>query len=312
MDLLPTIIIVSILGFFIVLTLLCIVWHWRKSRIQYGQGDSYGSYKTPPVRRLTIQGGRVVDVSQALEKAGIDEEKFVEMPYPTLHAFVEPPPSATRSAGSRARSHNEKFDFHKLFPEPASKIPDFTQRVSSGQNRDAFPFTIPSHVFSDRSGSITIPRPSLINIEKRGPSHTTKVIRDKRETYPQQESRVLREDRIRPHSDKPRAGRSPLESPASPLKLGIAHIFPSSGRTSEDNPSPRDFPTPPPPVPRLPKPKSTSSSRSNSYHVQKPPPIPPNPRTSSQSVRKTPPTVPSPKKRSRSAHRPPPLDLHPR
>ena len=314
MHLLPTIVIVSVLGFFIILTLLCILWHWKQSRVRYSNRSSGGhSYQTPPVRRLTIQGGRVVDVSNSLEKGVFDDDQAADEPYPTLHAFVDDPPGAeARVDGAQIRQNRAKLEINPEDTVPGQKVSENARGVSGVSSHDSsrpIPSIKSAHL-TERSGSLTLPRPALINIEKKGSTRSSSATREKKESR----LRISRNGSQK--STKERQAKEHLEVPESPLKLGIAHIFPSSSRSSvERSVAPGSHPhspvSPIPPVPPLPPTESASTSRTASQKVNKPPPIPPNPRTSSRSssAKRTPPAVPSPRRTSYQQHRPPPLDL---
>jgi len=71
MQLLPIIIVVSLLVFFIALMLVMLAWHYTKSRKQRTSRHHRESTDRP-TRQLTVRSGRVVPLSQALQKGDTD------------------------------------------------------------------------------------------------------------------------------------------------------------------------------------------------------------------------------------------------
>lgn len=318
MNYLPTIIIVSILGFFICLTVGCIIWHWRKSRPRYVRPHSIGSHLRTPVRRMTIQGGRAVDVSSALEKASFDDDGYGDGAYPTLKAFVdpeddlhEPPQAHTKRDSQDARSSWSTGGVHERFPIPG-QTSEKAHRVS-GVIRDAHSITIPAGLFSERSGSFALPRPSLINIEKKGSTTSTKAGKDGRETYPN-------ERKSRTHS----RSKSKKNRQTSEKKRNSGHTDKSvnSVASSTSKQKSKQRSSAPEPKTR----KYPASSRGVSEAIPRPPPLPLDiiptallqqgpARTETDSkvqnhlARRSVPPEPAPRSSSLPGKRPPPLDL---
>lgn len=71
MQLLPIIIVVSLLVFFIALMLVMLAWHYTKSRKQRTSRHHRVSTDMP-TRQLTVRSGRVIPLSQALQKGDTD------------------------------------------------------------------------------------------------------------------------------------------------------------------------------------------------------------------------------------------------
>lgn len=93
MLLLPIIIVVSLLVFFIALMLVMLAWHYTKSRKQR-TARSHRASTDRPTRQLTVRSGRVVPLSQALQKGDTDGFNSLDL-------------SSLRSGGS-THTMNEK------------------------------------------------------------------------------------------------------------------------------------------------------------------------------------------------------------
>ena len=155
MQLLPTIIIASLLVFFITLTFVLTIWHWRRSRILRRKRHSKDSYKRNPTRHLTIEGGKVVDIVEALEKAGISDEKLEDGPYPAPKTFLaEPKQRSSNPSTIQSRTRETPASSRNAIyggpPEPIQASPSQptssrknSWRRSSYQSYDAQPFFIP-------------------------------------------------------------------------------------------------------------------------------------------------------------------------
>ena len=171
MQLLPTIIIVSLLGFFVILTLICIIWHWRRSRIlrkrRHSDGDN--SYRTRSTRHLTVEGTKVVNVADTLEKGALENEKDDEL------ADLGSPSGTKKSISSRASIHSPRVrqasngSRNAIYGGPQLKdIVKIKKKSSLSSSRSAQDTSTSDSSQVERSGSLTLPRPALINIEKRG------------------------------------------------------------------------------------------------------------------------------------------------
>lgn len=219
MQLLPTFIIVSLLAFFIVLTIICILWHWRLSLIVRKRKPSINSYKTRSTRHLTIEGTKVIDVADALEKGGLESEKIYETLYDdfayeekqraSLPASIHSPRIRKASNGSRNAIYGgpQIRDIVKV-PKKAS---------SSSHSGSPNTSTIENGVI-ERSDSLTLPRPALINIERRGSGQSCRSKNLKKKSQP-------------PHTVQPWYGRTPsgmavvVELPASPITSEKASVY---------------------------------------------------------------------------------------
>lgn len=174
MQLLPTIIIVSLLGFFILLMAVLLTWHvygvqGRRKRLQ-----SIVAHPSTPPRRFTLRSGRVIPISEAIETASTrpysldhpspgsrlhfdyDEEKgFIPMP---------PAPAMSRNQGDVARLSDLPEQCQFLGRPPSAKNSTLRRDSRYKDTRSQFTF---SSLKLDKDGSLTVPRPSLISIDRK-------------------------------------------------------------------------------------------------------------------------------------------------
>ena len=189
MDLLPIIIIVSMLGFFITLATILFTWQFLKARERRKKRrQSTGSTHRPP-RQLTLRSGQVIPKSEAQDTASTRDPISVDLPSPGL----QPAPTymVTCEAGAKekpipgakvaAHEHGRPPILADL--EAQYKNADRNEKTSSEPIRWKEPLTvakaraqsIPPSIGSDRKGSLTIPRPALVTIESRRPSASRSV-----------------------------------------------------------------------------------------------------------------------------------------
>ena len=220
MQLLPTIIIVSLLGFFIILTIICLLWHWRRSRILRKRRPSDNSYKTRSTRHLTVEGTKVVNVADMLEKGGPEHEEEDDVPYNTLTDEKEQRGSLTASIHSPRIRQASNGSRNAIYGGPQFqdivKVPKTTSHASSQETHD---MSVTDTLLVERSGSLTLPRPALINIERRGSGNSGRVKKKRRQSHPT-------------HAAQPWYGRTPsgmavvVELPASPITSEKASVYP--------------------------------------------------------------------------------------
>ena len=189
MDLLPIIIIVSMLGFFLTLATILFTWQFLKSRERRRRRrQSTGSTHRPP-RQLTLRSGQVIPKSEAQDTASTRDPVSVDLPSPGLQPV--PTYTVTCEAGARrislpgtkiaAHDHGRPPILADL--EAQYQNVDQDEKTSSEQPRGkehlkitkARAQSIPPGIVSDRKGSLTIPRPALVNIESRRPSASKSV-----------------------------------------------------------------------------------------------------------------------------------------
>lgn len=226
MQLLPTFIIVSLLAFFIVLTTICILWHWRRSRIVRKRRPSDNSYKTRSTRHLTVEGTKVVNVADVLEKGLLESEKTEETLYGTsaqpskrkfsLPASIHSPRIRQASVGSR----NAIYGGPQI--QDIIKVPKKTSSSSYLGSPDT---STTETAIIERSGSLTLPRPALINIERRGSGQSSRSKKSKRRS-------------LSLNAAQPWYGRTPsgmavvVELPASPVTSEKASVYPNGQQVS--------------------------------------------------------------------------------
>ena len=213
MELLPIIIIVTLLGFFILLTAVLFIWQYLKAKKQRGRRQISES-QDKPTRHLTVRSGQVIPKSEAAETASTRNPASFDLPSPKATYTVKceaekrktsetwPPKVAVHRQDNFSKvddieaqskdAGRSKIAAYTWPPKPA----DGSQRYPFGdvdleaQRQDAGGFKIDeSEPFrrkeeiakaraklsrpvqmTQRSGSLTLPRPALVNIESRRPS----------------------------------------------------------------------------------------------------------------------------------------------
>ena len=189
MDLLPIIIIVSMLGFFITLATILFTWQFLKARERRRKRrQSTGSTHRPP-RQLTLRSGQVIPKSEAQDTASTRDPISVDLPSPGM----QPAPiyTVTCEAGAKEKSiSGAKIAAHEHGRPP---IPVDLEAQHQNADRDGKTSSepirwkeqltvaktraqsIPLSIRSDRKGSLTIPRPALVTIESRRPSASRSI-----------------------------------------------------------------------------------------------------------------------------------------
>lgn len=184
MELLPIIIIVSLLGFFIILTLIlftCVYLRAREARKRRRSSDIKPHHK--PTRKLTLQSGKAIPTSEAQETASMRPPHSLDLTSP-MPIFTIPTYTVTCEAGDPPKSSGQRpiisaqdhghppilADLEAQIPPNSAEEP---RRAVSEPNRprgDSIPkrvFSIPASLTRDRNGSLTVPRPALVAIESR-------------------------------------------------------------------------------------------------------------------------------------------------
>ncbi|KAL9131476.1 MAG: hypothetical protein Q9217_000625 [Psora testacea] len=163
------------------LTLVLFVWHWRRTR---ARGQKIGSDKsqTKPARKLTLREGRVIPVSEAVDTASTREPYSLDLESPDIEKQFEfdvekgftkeRPVKASKKASRRSLRSPQKER-----PTWASGRPPWLQRAPEVSTRRSGEFQQrlkPPAWPRPRDRSRSLPRPSLINIERRGSSQTAR------------------------------------------------------------------------------------------------------------------------------------------
>lgn len=213
MDYLPIIIIVSLLGFFIMLTTGLFIWQYLKARKQRQKRQNSAS-QDKPTRHLTVRSGQVIPKSEAAETASTRDPASFDIPSPRATYTVKceadrrrtsdtwPPKVATyghdkssKATNIEARSEDPgtyKIAAYTWPPKPPARSQKYsvgvvdleaqTQDVATSRSPENEPFRRKEDVakaraklsrpvlMTQRSGSLTLPRPALVNIESRRPS----------------------------------------------------------------------------------------------------------------------------------------------
>lgn len=315
MELLPIIIIVSLLGFFIVLTAVLFTWQYLKAREQKLRRQDSES-QDRPTRHLTVRSGQVIPKSEAAETASTRDPASLDLPSPRATYTVKceaekrntsdarPTKVAThrrdeplKIAGVGAQgkgsgrsqlaaytwlpkpvAHNQKYPFGKIDPEArvqdagklkvAAREP-FRRKEEAREARARLSQSTP---MTQRSGSLTLPRPALVTIESRRPSaakshdsqsrRTSKSKSDPQSRHPSSsKNREITESLQKAYTGPSVFGVEAHQLPASPVlwnsSLHAAESRQGSGRRSSDRSVDG----------------STVSSRVTSDSVQRPPPL---------------------------------------
>lgn len=213
MDLLPIIIIVSLLGFFIILTAVLFTWQYLRARGQRKAGQDSES-QNRPTRHLTVRSGQVIPKSEAAETASTRDPASFDLPSPRATYTVKceaerrktsdtwPGKAETHGQGkfSKAtdrealsrdagRSKIAAYTWPPKSVQPSQKHPfaaiDLeaqTQEAGRTKYSESEPFRRKEEIakaraklfrpilMTQRSGSLTLPRPALVTIESRRPS----------------------------------------------------------------------------------------------------------------------------------------------
>ena len=179
MQLLPTIIIVALLGFFIILTLALFIWHCRRTRARRQTRCSDES-QAKPARKMILRDGKVIPVSQAIDTASTREPYSLDLESPDIEKQfdfdVEKGFTRQRSArASKRASRRSLRSPQKDRPTWTAGRPPWLQKTPEAgqrQPREVQQKLKPTVQPRPRDRSRSIPRPSLINIERRGSSQT--------------------------------------------------------------------------------------------------------------------------------------------
>ena len=314
MDYEPIIIIVSLLGFFILLTTGLFIWQYLRSREQRKKRQD-SEPQDKPTRHLTVRSGQVIPKSEAAETASTRDPASFDIPSPRATYTVKceaerrktsdtwPPKVATyghkslRATDIEARSEDAGRSKVAAYTWP-SKPPARSRKHSVGvidleaQTQDVGMVRDPESeafrgkediakarsklsrpvLMTQRSGSLTLPRPALVTIESRRPSaaksHDSQSRRTSR-SKPKPQSRHPSSSRNREITEslqKAYTGPSVLggeahQLPPSPVLWNSSPHTAENRRASGRRPSGRSADD------------STVSSRVISDSVQRPPPL---------------------------------------
>ena len=213
MELLPIIIIVSLLGFFITLTTVLFSWQYLRAKAQRKRRQDSESQEKP-TRHLTVRSGQVIPKSEAAETASTRDPASLDLPSPRATYTVKceaerrktsdtwPPKVATHRQGKSSKSVDieaqskeagrSKIAAYTWPPKPAAPgqgcpfgpIDLEAQSQDDGRFQlvESEPFRRKEEIskaraklsrpmpMTQRSGSLTLPRPALVTIESRRPS----------------------------------------------------------------------------------------------------------------------------------------------
>lgn len=284
MNLLPIIIIVSLLGFFIILTLILFTWQYLKTRVHKRRRTSEVHHRPP--RQLTLRSGQAIPKSEAQDTASTRDPVSLDLPSPRTN-YIDTyevdkrrlsearPKIAARDLGHppiladlEAQRHNSER------ARKGSSEPPPPRKQSLAETRAV---SFPPNALIAREGSHTLPRPSLVTIETRRPSATMSLESQRRRSSGRSSSSKGKEPQIRRSSaskgqeitaslQKAHTGPSFLGSashdlPPSPIIYSDSLQTTESRRASERRPSEQTLDS------------ATVSSRVISDSTQRPPPL---------------------------------------
>ncbi|KAG8528144.1 uncharacterized protein KY384_007060 [Bacidia gigantensis] len=179
MQLLPTIIILALLAFFVILTLSLFLWYWQRNRTRGQKRYSVESSIKPP-RKLTLRDGKAIPHEVALETPSDRDCYSVDLQSPDVEkefeydvekGFTKPTPSKSSKRASRHSLRSLLTDRGQQWtpgrPPWLHKVPE--PRDSNAESESKVK---PPKRSKPRDRSRSIPRPSLIHIERRGSSQT--------------------------------------------------------------------------------------------------------------------------------------------
>ena len=222
MDFQPTIIILALLAFFILLTLVLFIWYWQRNRVkEQGVSNQQSPFRSP--RRLTLRDGKAIPHEIALEMPNERDRYSLDLQSPDVEkefeydvekGFTKPPQP---KSSKRASRHSLKNLLTERGQTWAPGKPPWLQKPPEVQD----PYTRPrprikpSTHSTPRNRSRSIPRPSLINIERRGSSQTPRRSSDSQPVQPPRHSigrRASSQAQATPEVQQKRRGMDITES----------------------------------------------------------------------------------------------------
>ena len=288
MELLPIIIIVSLLGFFIILTLSLFTWQFLRARERRKKHRSSGSEAHhKPTRKLTLQSGKAIPSSQKVDTASTRDPYSLDLTTP-LPTFTVPTYTVTCEAEPRSSKHRPLISAQDhghppiladLEAQTHKQQDERPRRVVSEPNRPrqkASPpriYSVPAKFAAESKDSMPLPRPALVNIESRRPStarstksQPQKISKSKALKPPPRRSSASKGQDITVSLQKAYQGptspsRHGSELPASPALFTPSVKSHKSRRTNGTRPMGQILGSP------------TVSSRVVSDSVQRPPPL---------------------------------------
>ena len=194
MQLLPTIIIVALLGFFMTLTFALFIWHWRRTRVRR-QGRRNDKCQSKPARKLTLRDGKVIPTSEACDTVSTREPYSLDLESLDIgkHFEFDVEKGFTNQRSAKASKRTSRRSLQSLQKDLVTWSPgrppwlQKTPGLSKRQSRELQQHSKPPPRPRDRSRSI--PKPSLINIERRGSSQTARSLQST-EAVPPLSSRI--------------------------------------------------------------------------------------------------------------------------
>lgn len=183
MELLPIIIIVSLLGFFIIITLILFTWQYLRTRDRRRRRSSYEARQKPP-RKLTLQSGKAVPTSEIQDTASTRDPLSLDLnfkPTYTVTCEAEPPKAPKSRPLISALDHGHPPILSDLEAQIQKQDAERPRRVVSEPNRprrkreEPRIYSGPAKLMTEKNSALSIPRPALVTIESRTPSTSVSV-----------------------------------------------------------------------------------------------------------------------------------------
>ena len=185
MQLLPTIIILALLVFFVALTAILFVWYWRRHRALQRKrffSTSKDSMTKAP-RKLTLRDGKAIPHHMVLETSSEKDRYSLDLQSPGLElekqfefdiekGFTRT--TISRKSSKRISRHSVKSIITEKGQGWTPGKPPWLRRTPPESNTPTDPQSKVKHSARSkkRDRSVSVPRPALINIERRDSGQT--------------------------------------------------------------------------------------------------------------------------------------------
>ncbi len=175
MELLPTIIIVALLGFFITLTLALFYVHHARTRVRSSGHRDEGFGPSQP-RKMTVRSGKVIPTSEAAETLSTRKPMSLDLSTPLsplcfdfdIEKRLSQPPALTHVKKKNRQSWLGKDRETRLYEFEQAWLSKGPGPLEEPIKEEKFFCESPAFPRRTRDSPPSLPRPSLINIEKRG------------------------------------------------------------------------------------------------------------------------------------------------
>lgn len=179
MDLLPTIIILALLAFFVVLTSTLLLWYWKRNRSLQQKNLGAASRANAP-RKLTLRDGKAIPHDLVIEALSDRDRYSLDLQSPGIEKEFEydVEKGFTKTTPPKSSKRTSRQSFRNTLAEKGQQwIPGKPPWLMDPPGHHSSPRDTGQKVTKptrskNRDRSRSIPRPSLINIERRGSGQT--------------------------------------------------------------------------------------------------------------------------------------------